>query len=382
MSGEEARVNRLDFQKTRVTVQKDKNGFVVLEARPTGVGVLKYPDGKGGFIRELRRETEVFKPESMATMALKPFTLMHRGRHLDSKTAKRFMHGMTGENIRQDGDFIACKISIVDEKAIEGIEDGSMVELSPGYSCKIDKTPGEWRGERYDQEQINIVYNNVSGVDKARKSGASFRFDSEDGELLISGFEFEEKETMADQKRIKLPSVDAGENLRFDSIHVDETPETMELVSRFDKAILVVGEIQTKLSETQGRLDSVTEELKTEKESKNDLIPADRLDSLVSENEKVLRLLKAKGVEYPKEGTYEEKIHKGKVLLLGDNEEIDHKRLDSDASYLDGVWGHFAGDVEAKEAALMAKQNLEKNKNHNRNDSNNSDNGKDASEGV
>ncbi len=362
------RVNRLDFQKSKVTVQKDKNGFAVLEARPTGVGILKYKTSDGNTVRELRCEKEVFKPESMATLSLKPFSLMHRGRQLNAKTAKRYMHGTTGEEIRQDGDFIACKIALFDNAAIEGVEDGSTVELSPGYSCDIDPNPGEWRGERYDQKQINIKYNHVSGVDKARKSGASFRLDSDDdGELLISGL----KETVA-MKKIKYPSVDKGENLRFDSIEVDETPETTLLVGQRDSAISTAQDYREKLSEVEGRLDSVEKELETEKKSKDGLIPSDRLDSMISEKETVSKLLKAAGKDYPTEGNYEDQIKAGKIMLLGSND-----RFDRDAAFLDGAWDHYASGAEAKEKELMAKRNLKDNK---RTDGAQSNNGKDPSE--
>jgi hypothetical protein len=363
------RVNRLDFQKTRVTVEKDKNGFVVLEARPTGVGVLKYKDHNGNTVRELRSEEEVFKKESMDTLSLKPFSLMHRGRHLNSKTAKRYMHGTTGEEIRQDGDFLACKIALFDDAAIDGVEDGSTVELSPGYSCDIDPTPGTWRGERYDQKQINIKYNHVSGVDTARKTGASFRFDSEDETLLISGFK--ETETM---KKIKYPSVDKGENLRFDSIEVDETPETSALVAQRDSAIETAIDYKTKLSESEGRCDSAEKELETEKKSKEGLFSTDHLDSMADEKETVSRLLKADGKEYPKEGTYEERIKAGKILLLGDNQ-----RYDSDSVFLGGAWDFYIGDVDAKEKELMAKRNLKENR---RTDSAQASNDKDPSEEV
>jgi hypothetical protein len=243
---------------------------------------------------------------------------------------------------------LACKIALFDDQAIDGVEDGSTVELSPGYSCDINPTPGTWRGLRYDQKQLNIEYNNVSGVDKARKSGASFRFDSDDGELLISGSE--ETETM---KKIKHPSVDKGENLRFDSIEVDDTPETAALVAR---------------------LDSMSQELEAEKKSKEGLFSADRLDSLVSEKETVSKLLKAAGEEFPKEGTYEDQIKAGKILLLGKN-----PRYDSDSAFLEGSWDFYTSDVASKEKELQAKRNLTENK---RADSSNSDNGKDPSEEV
>ncbi len=364
------RVNRLDFQKSKVTIQRDKNGFAVLEARPTGVGILKYKTPDGNIVRELRCEEEVFKPESMNTMALKPFSLMHRGRHLNAKTATRHIKGTTGEKIRQDGDLLACKIALFDEKAIEGIEDGSTVELSPGYSCDIDPTPGEWRGERYDQKQINIKYNHVSGVDKARKSGASFRLDSEDdGELLISGL----KETVA-MIKIKLPAIDEGENLRFDSISVDETPETTLLVGQRDSAISTAQDYREKLSEVEGRLDSVEKELETEKKSKDGLIPVERMDSMISEKETVAKLLKAAGKDYPTEGNYEDQIKAGKIILLGSND-----RFDSDTAFLDGAWAHYASDAVGKEKELMAKRNLKDNK---RNDSAQSNSGKHPTQEV
>jgi hypothetical protein len=45
---------------------------------------------------------------------------------------------------------------------IEKVERKDLVELSPGYTCTIDKTPGVYKGERYDQIQRNIVYNHIA----------------------------------------------------------------------------------------------------------------------------------------------------------------------------------------------------------------------------
>lgn len=366
------REQRIDFLKTKVIKNKDENGFAVLEARPTGVGILKYKRTDGTIVRELRHPDEVFKKESMDTLSLKPFSLQHNGRHLNAKTAKRFMHGTTGEVIRQDGDFLACKIAVFDQKALDDIEDGDAIQLSPGYSCRLDKTPGNWRGERYDQQQIDIVYNHVSGVEKARKKGASFRLDSSDGDLtLISGFEEEEKQKMA--KKI-LEAVEAG-GLRFDSIEIEDTPENNVLLKQRNAAIASVNSLVSESSEKQGRLDAAEKDLESEKESKKDLIPADRLDSIVSDREVVIKLLKADGKELPKADSYEESTRLGKIALLGEKDE----RYDSDDAYLNGAWTFYTNDVAQREKELLSKRNL---RDHRRTDGAQADNGKDQSQGV
>ena len=50
--------------------------------------------------------------------------------------------------------------------AIRQVEDGSLQELSCGYSVDIDPTPGVWEGQKYDTRQLNHEYNHVALLPK------------------------------------------------------------------------------------------------------------------------------------------------------------------------------------------------------------------------
>ena len=46
-----------------------------------------------------------------------------------------------------------------------GVKDGRSRELSCGYYCDLDETPGEYEGQRYDARQRNIRGNHLALVE-------------------------------------------------------------------------------------------------------------------------------------------------------------------------------------------------------------------------
>ena len=52
--------------------------------------------------------------------------------------------------------------------------------MSLGYVCKIDETPGEWNGQKYDQIQRDINYNHLAVVHKGRAGNARIRLDADE----------------------------------------------------------------------------------------------------------------------------------------------------------------------------------------------------------
>jgi hypothetical protein len=79
------------------------------------------------------------------------------------------------------------------EDAIDGAEKRTHSELSAGYTCKIDATPGEYLGERYDQAQTTIRYNHVAMLAPgAGRMGRECRLDAAGEEIL----EVQETDTM------------------------------------------------------------------------------------------------------------------------------------------------------------------------------------------
>lgn len=146
---------------------KTLHGFVRLEGFIGRVGVQEYENGDGTIRRELRPPEEVFSPDSMASFRQLPLTNMHPPSMLTPMNAARHAVGSIGDNVRQEGDWLAASMTCFDANALRCIE-GGRAELSCGYTCELDDTPGEWQGEPYDCVQRNIVGNHLAICDQAR----------------------------------------------------------------------------------------------------------------------------------------------------------------------------------------------------------------------
>lgn len=163
--------------------QKLDNGFMRVEGRISRVGIQEYQRADGSVSRELRLPEEVFHPDSIASFAQLPVTNRHPPGMLTAKNAKKYTVGSVGENVRQDGDYVAAPLLIVDEDAIGAVERGR-TQLSCGYSCELDTTQDEaltaqWG--KYDAIMRNIRGNHVALVDVGRAGpGASIRLDGLD----------------------------------------------------------------------------------------------------------------------------------------------------------------------------------------------------------
>jgi hypothetical protein len=147
-------------------VDKTPQGGLRIAAHLTRVGVFKYDDGNGGTIAEYRPREEVEHADSLATLTDAPFTVGHPGMVTPDNHASH----ATGHvrDPRMDGERVAATVVVQGRKAIRAIEKGTR-QLSCGYTCKLDETPGTTpTGERYDRVQRNIRYNHVALVDRGR----------------------------------------------------------------------------------------------------------------------------------------------------------------------------------------------------------------------
>lgn len=148
--------------------ESTQEGYLMVDARLTRVGVFEYRMADGSVKRMLRPPEEVFRVESLASIKLKPFTDDHPQHLLDVSNTKHHQVGTIGENIRQDGDYVRATVMVTDAEAIKRIRDGKR-QVSMGYVSEEDHTPGVWRdGTPYDTVQRNIVYNHGSLVDVGR----------------------------------------------------------------------------------------------------------------------------------------------------------------------------------------------------------------------
>lgn len=177
-------VKRYDVGKLQ-SAQKTPQGFLRAPAYATRVGVFSYRQPDGTIRKEYRPPEEVFKPDSLATLSGIPLTNKHPAELLSPANTTKYQVGYTGDTVEPEGAFVSTGVTIVDAKTISEIEAGEKRELSCGYVCDLEDTPGIFEGESYDCVQRNIVYNHLAIVGKGRAGPqARLHLDSSDAVMV------------------------------------------------------------------------------------------------------------------------------------------------------------------------------------------------------
>lgn len=164
------------------TFARTPQGGAVIPAVLTRTGVFVY-HGPSGEVREYRPPSEVFDPESLATLTTAPVTREHPRKMIDPSTYRAETRGnVVAGTVRVDTDAgtVAADLAIQDGELLDDIATRIRREVSLGYRCKADPTPGvSPEGERYDVIQRAIRYNHVAVVEKGRAGeDVSLRLDS------------------------------------------------------------------------------------------------------------------------------------------------------------------------------------------------------------
>jgi len=171
-------VIRYDSAPTRSIIRQD-NGFLRVKATVGRTGVLEYQQPDGSVRRELRSPDHVFDATSLESLALIPVTLDHPTRTspdfglVRADNIKRLAVGHGGDSPVRVDDKLDLNILITDPNAIGAVEQG-VRQISPGYTTRLDHTPGVWQGQPYDAVQTEIRYNHVAIVERGR-AGPSVR---------------------------------------------------------------------------------------------------------------------------------------------------------------------------------------------------------------
>jgi len=230
-------------------------------------GIQEYPDGMGTIVREYRPPDEVFSDASLDSMRQIPVTIRHPDQGLvTSRTWKADAVGNTGDDTRQDGDHLAASVWIHDAEAISRVRAKDLVELSVGYTAKLDLTPGETpTGERFDAVQREIRGNHLALLGSGEARGGPtvrLRLDSS-GHCIFTD---------------DLPGSPGREEIRgmkttvmFGSIPIDiEAPEAFKAAldqeradsaSALQQAVGKASAAEKAQQEIQAKLDTATEEI-------------------------------------------------------------------------------------------------------------------------
>ena len=144
-------------------LERTPTGGVKVPATVGRVGVLVYKNADGTTRREYRPEASAFDSTTLASLEDALVTEGHpQSAMLTPQNARTYARGHAKRG-RRDGRFIATDLAITDGPTIAKIDARELVEVSAGYTCRLELKPGKTAaGESYDAIQRDIRFNHVA----------------------------------------------------------------------------------------------------------------------------------------------------------------------------------------------------------------------------
>lgn len=171
-------------------VRRTADGYLVAEARAVREGVQVYSGVEVGMtdralVNIYRPRAEVFAKDSLQSFSHAPITIDHPVEAVTAANWKDLAVGEVSTAAMPDGEWVMLPLILKDAKAIAAVEAGKC-ELSAGYVCELDWTPGTTAdGQSFDAQQRNIKINHLALVDRAR-AGSSARIGDGAGSWGVS----------------------------------------------------------------------------------------------------------------------------------------------------------------------------------------------------
>jgi hypothetical protein len=157
----------------------DLNGWFEVKANPLSkVGVFPYlgksigPECEPNKIYMIYRpEEELANPACVESFRLVPFIDEHTMLGPEESglfpAEEKGVHGVIGQETYFDGTTLFGNLRVFSNILAKKIESDKR-ELSCGYRCRYDMTPGTWNGQRYDGVQRDIRGNHLALVKEGR----------------------------------------------------------------------------------------------------------------------------------------------------------------------------------------------------------------------
>ena len=159
-------VERTDKLSSPLSMTKD-SGHVLLWLRVGASNrVLDYGDRS-----EIISDSDLFDEDSLKSLVGCPVCLQHPPSFfLGGKTPKDYIDGVVLQGFEiehHDGDkYLTVPAIIFDSNAIDAIDDGTAVEISPGYTCFVEKSDtGEIYQKHRRYDHIALVTQGRTGAD-------------------------------------------------------------------------------------------------------------------------------------------------------------------------------------------------------------------------
>lgn len=255
-------VRRTDRAQLSGVVRTPSGGFRA-QAALTRTGILEYMNPDGSIRREYRPPVEVGSEVALQSLQDAPITLLHPEHGaVTPETYQQDAVGHVASVPRLDGDLVVADVVVNAARAIEAVEGDGIRELSCGYVCRIDFTPGTTpEGERYDAVQRGFRYNHVALVPRGRAGeNVALRLDSQ-GHQIPEG----EKHTMPDKtetvyEKIGNDKYEVGTDAHLEAVKRQDAADHEKAQ---DLAALKAenASLKTKNKSLQERLDAMPEEV-------------------------------------------------------------------------------------------------------------------------
>jgi uncharacterized protein len=213
----------------------DTNGWPEIKGNPISkIGIFPYsgqqidPDGSLGLEKNkiyniYRSEKVLSDPECIESFKLLPWTNEHEmlGSSEEGLTPpeQKGIEGVTGEEVYFDGEYLKANIKIFSE-ALKNLIENNKKELSIGYRCEYDMTPGVFNDQTYDGSQENIRGNHLALVTEGRAGPDVSVLDHYDFKFT---FDAAELKNMMPNKKEEMKDADLPSN---PTITDSEMPET------------------------------------------------------------------------------------------------------------------------------------------------------------
>lgn len=158
-------------------------GLVAL-AKAARTGVQEYLGSEVGkpempIVRVYRPADEVFAADALASFSHAPITMDHPSEMVTPDNWNTYAVGEVSTAAEIDRKWVSLPLIVKAKGAIDAINGGKN-QLSAGYACELDWTPGiDESGQAYDAVQRNIRINHLAIVDSARAGSDARIGDSE-----------------------------------------------------------------------------------------------------------------------------------------------------------------------------------------------------------
>lgn len=276
------------------------DGTLLVMGRLAKPGILHYRDGLGGVRRELVTDETLRDPAWLRTVARAPATYEHPVRDgelvdVDPDNVSEFGVGDVDGRVDVDeDDYVVIRMAVRRRDAVTAVRTGDAVELSPGYDCDTDPTPGVHPvfGE-YDAIQVRRRCNHVAITERGRGGhDVGIRRDSA---LLVQERDITPQEDEMDKEKLvalltafgmdpkdakRCDSLDDALDMAKDRKRGDASAREMydELMTDFRK-------MKRERDKAQGKVDAMQtelEQLKADKKGDSDDNPAADIESRIA----------------------------------------------------------------------------------------------------